>query len=222
MRSVVNTQWWGWSRRSGVSRTIRVRRRRGGPRPDRRPGDRRGRDPAARLPAWRSWTTPRSSRPQQRQEAAAVIRERAVCWALGWATHEEIDRLNILQATLLAMAPGRGSPCRPAGPAPRGRPVLPGVRHPGDGRSSGAMPRCRRSWPHRSSPRPPGMPGWTSYARQEPAYLFDKHKGYPTAEHRRLVLTLGPSRDPAPHLPGDRPFQHADLPGLLPFDEGDG
>jgi len=31
------------------------------------------------------------------------------------------------------------------------------------------------------------------YAKKEPAYLFDKHKGYPTAEHRRLVLTLGPS-----------------------------
>src|SRR5208283_706688 len=42
--------------------------------------------------------------PLQRQEAEAVIRERAVCWAVGWATHEEIDRLNILQAALLAMA----------------------------------------------------------------------------------------------------------------------
>jgi len=31
------------------------------------------------------------------------------------------------------------------------------------------------------------------YARVEPAYLFEKHKGYPTAEHRRLVLRLGPS-----------------------------
>ena len=32
-----------------------------------------------------------------------------------------------------------------------------------------------------------------AYALKEPAYLFDKHKGYPTAEHRRLVLQLGPS-----------------------------
>jgi ribonuclease HII len=31
------------------------------------------------------------------------------------------------------------------------------------------------------------------YARTEPAYLFDKHKGYPTAEHRALVIRLGPS-----------------------------
>ena len=31
------------------------------------------------------------------------------------------------------------------------------------------------------------------YAKNEPSYLFEKHKGYPTAEHRRLVLSLGPS-----------------------------
>jgi len=39
----------------------------------------------------------------QRIEAAAVIRQRAVCWALGWASHLEIDRVNILRATLRAM-----------------------------------------------------------------------------------------------------------------------
>jgi ribonuclease HII len=31
------------------------------------------------------------------------------------------------------------------------------------------------------------------YAKREPAYLFDQHKGYPTREHRRLILRLGPS-----------------------------
>jgi ribonuclease HII len=34
---------------------------------------------------------------------ARRIRERAVAWAVAEADHEEIDLLNILQATLLAM-----------------------------------------------------------------------------------------------------------------------
>jgi ribonuclease HII len=39
----------------------------------------------------------------RREELAHLIRERALCWALGRAEVEEIDRLNILRASLLAM-----------------------------------------------------------------------------------------------------------------------
>jgi len=40
---------------------------------------------------------------KRREALAEVIRERALAWALGRAEVEEIDRLNILQASLLAM-----------------------------------------------------------------------------------------------------------------------
>lgn len=40
----------------------------------------------------------------QRETLAAEIRGRSLAWAVAWADHEEIDRLNILQASLLAMA----------------------------------------------------------------------------------------------------------------------
>ena len=40
---------------------------------------------------------------KRRQALAVEIRERALAWALGRAEVEEIDRLNILQASLLAM-----------------------------------------------------------------------------------------------------------------------
>jgi ribonuclease HII len=41
---------------------------------------------------------------EKRREALdQEIRERALCWALGRAEPEEIDRINILQASLLAM-----------------------------------------------------------------------------------------------------------------------
>lgn len=41
--------------------------------------------------------------PERREWLAVVIRERALCWAVGWAECHEIDALNILQATHLAM-----------------------------------------------------------------------------------------------------------------------
>jgi ribonuclease HII len=40
----------------------------------------------------------------KRERLAAEIRDQAFAWAIAAATVEEIDRLNILQATLLAMA----------------------------------------------------------------------------------------------------------------------
>jgi ribonuclease HII len=40
---------------------------------------------------------------RRREELSVLIKERAICWALGRAEVEEIDRLNILQASLIAM-----------------------------------------------------------------------------------------------------------------------
>jgi len=39
-----------------------------------------------------------------RERLAGEIRERALAWSLGWADAGDIDRINILRATLLAMA----------------------------------------------------------------------------------------------------------------------
>jgi ribonuclease HII len=40
---------------------------------------------------------------KQRDKLAPLIRERALAWSVAWASAEEIDEFNILQATLLAM-----------------------------------------------------------------------------------------------------------------------
>src|SRR5574337_2096190 len=40
----------------------------------------------------------------RRSRLAEQIRAGSLAWAVAWADHEEIDRLNILQATLLAMS----------------------------------------------------------------------------------------------------------------------
>src|SRR5215475_1835279 len=41
--------------------------------------------------------------PERREELAVLIRERAIAWAVASADVQEIDTLNILRATLLAM-----------------------------------------------------------------------------------------------------------------------
>ena len=41
--------------------------------------------------------------PARRESLAEQIRARALCWALGWSECHEIDALNILEATHLAM-----------------------------------------------------------------------------------------------------------------------
>ena len=41
---------------------------------------------------------------QRREQLAPIIRERSLAWAVAHATVDEIDQLNILQATMLAMS----------------------------------------------------------------------------------------------------------------------
>jgi len=53
--------------------------------------------------------------PQERTELAIKIRSHAIAWSVAWADVEEIDNLNILQATYLAMRRALlGLPVRPA------------------------------------------------------------------------------------------------------------
>jgi ribonuclease HII len=131
--------------------------------------------------------------PRRRLAAAETIRRMAVAWSVGWATHEEIDELNIHRATLLAMARAiRGLSVLP------GRVLVDGLFCPDTGLPSTAIVKGDATVPEimaasilAKTSRDAWMEG---YARIEPAYGFEQHKGYPTAEHRALVLRIGPSR----------------------------
>ncbi len=129
----------------------------------------------------------------QREESAAIIRARAVSWGIGWASHEEIDAHNILQATLLAMARAvQAMPVRPE------RLVVDGLYCPSCGIPGTAVVDGDATVPQimaASILAKTARDAWMeAYAAEEPAYGFEKHKGYPTAEHRRIVLAIGPSR----------------------------
>jgi ribonuclease HII len=128
----------------------------------------------------------------RRERLAALVRERAFDWAVAQASVDEIDAINILQASLLAM--------RRAVEALRVVPHMVLV----DGCHS---PRLRV--PTRTVIRGDASVTQISAAsilaktfrdaemlrlhERYPAYRFDRHKGYPTAEHLRALRDLGPS-----------------------------
>ncbi|TAK52949.1 MAG: ribonuclease HII [Gammaproteobacteria bacterium] len=133
-----------------------------------------------------------------RERLAGEIRARASSWGIGFADATEIDTLNILQASLLAMrralgalalAPGRilvdGNQC----PSLAGLPFHCEVEAVVGGDATVAAisaasilaKTTRDAW-------------MVEAARSYPGYGFDRHKGYPTPAHRQALATLGPCR----------------------------
>lgn len=138
----------------------------------------------------------------RRETAMAAIYAQAVAWGLGWASAEEIDRINILRASLLAME--RAFAELIAVRLRSGRPGLEEVEAIVDG-----LHRPRLGVPCRAEPKadgryPPVMAAsilaktardrmMERYAWLYPEYGFDRHKGYPTAAHRAAIARFGPS-----------------------------
>lgn len=134
--------------------------------------------------------------PSRRAELAERIRERAFGWALGQAAPSEIDRLNILEATLLAMrralaglavagavpelALVDGNRC-PAGLPFPARPVVRGDASVAEISAASILAKVYRD---REMERLGGC--W-------PQYGFADHKGYPTPAHLERVRRFGPS-----------------------------
>lgn len=128
----------------------------------------------------------------RREALAAQVRAHATGWALGMASVEEIDRLNILQATLLAMQRAvQGLAMTPdlvlvdGNRAPRlSCPVRTVVRGDALIKSISAASILAKVARDAILQRLDG---------EYPGYGFAIHKGYPTAAHQRALETLGPS-----------------------------
>ncbi len=128
----------------------------------------------------------------RREVLARLIRERALCWALGRAEVEEIDRLNILQASLLAM--------KRAVEALSLTPELVLV----DGNQVPEL-GCTVKTVVRGDATVPAISAASILAkvardaemdeldRRFPGYGFSRHKGYPTPAHLLSLETLGVS-----------------------------
>lgn len=128
-----------------------------------------------------------------RAALSCAIMERASAWAIAWADAAEIDALNILAASLLAM---RRAVDR-LGVAPD-HVVVDGNRCPRLARSCSveAVVGGDASVPAISAASilaKVWRDGWMERLElQHPGYGFARHKGYPTAEHREALVRLGP------------------------------
>lgn len=127
---------------------------------------------------------------EMREELAAQIKRDAVCWSFGFAEVEEIDRINIYHAGLLAMQRAlQGLTCLPDF-------VLVDARK---------IPHCPS--PQRGIIRGDALSASIAAASiiakttrdahmlemdaQYAGYGFASHKGYPTPEHCRALKELG-------------------------------
>lgn len=129
---------------------------------------------------------------KQRDLLAPLIRERALAWAVAYAEVEEIDTLNILQATLLAMR--RAVLALPIQPQ---QVLVDGLYCPQTGIPSEAIVKGDSKVAAISA-----ASILAKTARDElmlklhvryPQYGFDGHKGYPTAAHLAALREHGVS-----------------------------
>lgn len=128
---------------------------------------------------------------ERRDELAVEIRRRARAWAVACAEVDEIDNLNILQATMLAMRravealPVAPTLARVDGNYPPRLPCSVETVIGGDDR----VPAISAASILAKTGRDARMLEWHE---RFPAYRFDLHKGYGTAVHLRLLREHGP------------------------------
>jgi len=130
--------------------------------------------------------------PRRREALALEIRSRAVAWAVASASVEEIDTLNILQASLLAMrraveqlavTPGQvlvDGLHRPRLAVPV-RAIVRGDATVAEIAAASILAKVARDRE------------MLSLHQRHPQYGFDRHKGYPTRAHLAALLEHGVS-----------------------------
>lgn len=129
----------------------------------------------------------------RRDKLRPIIESEAIAWAVGIVTAEEIDRINILTASILAMhraldalavRPGAvivdGNRFKPYGNLPWKTFVK------GDGRYGNIAAASILAKTHRDE-------AMRELSAQYPQYRWDVNKGYPTRDHRAAIAKYGPS-----------------------------
>ena len=138
------------------------------------------------------WLNDSKQLTEKRREALRpIIESEALAWAVAQCTPEEIDRLNILNASILAMHRALdaltltpqsiivdGNRFKPY----RDIPSLTFVK--GDGRFGNIAAASILAKTHRDEIM-------RHLAAQHPKYRWDVNKGYPTKDHREAIATYG-------------------------------
>lgn len=128
--------------------------------------------------------------PARREALSELIKQQAVCWALASASIDEIDQLNILQATMLAMQRAvAGLSQVPS------KVLVDGNRAPefgvatetiigGDGKEA-----CISAASIIAKVARDGL--MRQYAELHPEYGWDRNSGYPTKQHLQALQEFG-------------------------------
>ncbi len=128
---------------------------------------------------------------KRRRELMPIIKEQAIAWGIGFASHEEIDEINILQATFLAMERAlENMEIKPDfalidGNREKvfGLPVKTVVK--GDSLSANIAAASVLAKVTRDDLM-------EAMAQEYPGYGFEIHKGYGTKAHYAALRSLGP------------------------------
>jgi ribonuclease HII len=127
---------------------------------------------------------------RRREALATEIRSRALAWSVASASVEEIDALNILQASLLAMRRAVEGLAVPPARVEVDGPYCPRLEVPargivgGDATHAGISAASILAKVARDAEM-------LALHRIHPWYGFDRHKGYPTAAHLAALRAHG-------------------------------
>ena len=130
--------------------------------------------------------------PERRELLAGRIKERAIAWAVASASVEEIDRLNIFHASMLAMRRAiEGLQVKPHEAWIDGNARPPGLACGAKAIVDGdAKEKCISAASILAkTARDAEM---SALHERYPQYGFDKHKGYATPEHLAALGRVGP------------------------------
>lgn len=130
---------------------------------------------------------------RRRDELRAIIEREAVAWAVAMVDNEEIDRINILNASILAMHRALDAlSVRPEAVIVDGNRFKPYRDLPwttfvkGDGRFGNIAAASILAKTHRDELM-------KTLDGRYPGYGWAINKGYPTAAHREAIAKLGPT-----------------------------
>ncbi|HCI59888.1 MAG TPA: ribonuclease HII [Ruminococcus sp.] len=128
---------------------------------------------------------------KKREALFDVIKETAVSYCIAYASVEEIESINILNATMLAMKRAVEGLNVKADYAMIDGNKMPPLDIDGEtivkGDAKSMSIACASILAKVSRDRL-----LYEYAKEYPQYQFDKHKGYGTAAHREAILKYGP------------------------------
>jgi ribonuclease HII len=131
---------------------------------------------------------------RQRDRAFEAIQSRAF-WGLGWCDAQEIDQINILQASLIAMARAYEDMTKRFPSVEASWALVDGLHCPALAIPARALVKADASEPCVSAASILAKVARDQFMRKahahDPRYGFAIHKGYPTLAHRKALVLYG-------------------------------